>query len=165
MDLSIHSFKVPHQMNPGICRKWLAIHLRRDPFLIERVPDVPFARSSEIALCSPGPAQATKSLVHIKFKRLRFVRIINEEEEIVNKMGDIVATAQRLEPQLVGVSRGTTHGELGGFTIQRRITLPLSHRGYGIFQTRGANLAFTGLTRRKKGGTGLPAGQGLNGAD
>src|SRR5436190_2483676 len=140
VNLITDTFHIPHQMNPCIRRKWLAIIDGGLP-PVHIVPNIPFAGIIEAAFRSPYPAIASKSLIDIKFQRLRSIGIVNVEVEVVYEMAHIIAARDGIEVQHVGICSRASHGELRRFPVHGGSRLILRHRGIRRALSRRADLS------------------------
>src|SRR5579864_975372 len=139
VDLVADALDVPDQMNPRVRRKRCTGHGRGFP-AVDVVPDVPLTRAVKVALGTPHPTLAAKGLIEVKLQCLRRSRVVDIEVQVVSEMAHSVATANRIPIQLVGIWRGTAHGELRRLAVHGGTGLIRRHSGLRGAYARRADL-------------------------
>ena len=118
MHLVAHALEGPHQVDPGFRSKIITIRISGNPFSVQVIPKLPFARLVEVTFASPSPSRAAEGLIDVELKSLRSIAGVDIEPYIEDDMADIAAPAERVPIKLIGITVRAAQAELRRHSVQ-----------------------------------------------
>src|SRR5262249_41047185 len=136
--LVVVSGELPCYVVPDEGRRRRAGNVSMPPSAAGRVPDVPDATISDVALCAKDELGVAIRLVDIKFQGLRKLRSSDVEIQVILEICNTVVAPELLPPEHVRVWRRAPDVELGGTATEggRRLELLHGEAGRGSVTSR-----------------------------